>query len=82
MPDHLTLAAVVDLLERRYPPSTAEQWDAVGLVAGDPQAPVGKVLLAVDPVAEVVQEALDWGADLLLTHHPLFLRGTHSVAAD
>lgn len=75
------LADVVRLLEQRYPPATAEPWDAVGLVAGDPDAPVRKVLLAVDPVATVVDEALEWGADLVVTHHPLLLRGVHSVAA-
>ncbi|QGQ19074.1 Nif3-like dinuclear metal center hexameric protein [Cellulomonas sp. JZ18] len=76
-----TLRDVVAALEKRYPPGTAESWDAVGLVAGDPAEPVRRVLLAVDPVAAVVDEALEWGADLLLTHHPLFLRGVHSVAA-
>lgn len=75
------LADVVRVLERRYPPSTAETWDAVGLVAGDPDAPVRRVLLAVDPVATVADEALEWDADLVVTHHPLFLRGVHSVAA-
>lgn len=76
-----TLADVVAVLEDLYPPSTAEQWDAVGLVAGDPAAPVRRVLLAVDPVADVVEEAVAWGADLLVTHHPLFLRPVHGVAA-
>ncbi|MEG3616571.1 Nif3-like dinuclear metal center hexameric protein [Isoptericola haloaureus] len=76
-----TLADVVSVLEDLYPPSTAEGWDAVGLVAGDPSRPVRKVLFAVDPVADVVAEAVDWGADLVVTHHPLFLRGVHSVAA-
>lgn len=76
-----SLARVVALLEARYPPSTAESWDAVGLVTGDPAAPVRKVLFAVDPVAAVIAEAAEWGADLLVTHHPLLLRGVHSVAA-
>jgi len=76
-----TLADVVSVLEGLYPPSTAEGWDAVGLVAGDPYRPVRRVLLAVDPVAAVVDEAVDWEADLVVTHHPLFLRGVHSVAA-
>ncbi len=40
-----------------------------------------RVLFAVDPVEQVVDEALQAGADLLVTHHPLFLRGTSSVAA-
>ena len=75
------LKDVVDLLEELYPPAWAEPWDAVGLVCGDPDALVRRVLLAVDPVDAVVREAVDGGFDLLLTHHPLYLRGTTSVAA-
>jgi dinuclear metal center YbgI/SA1388 family protein len=76
-----TLADVVRLLDRRYPPGTAESWDRVGLVAGAPDQPVRRVLLAVDPLASVVDEAVAWGADLVVVHHPLLLRGVHSVAA-
>jgi dinuclear metal center YbgI/SA1388 family protein len=75
------LSDVVAVLEDLYPPSWAESWDAVGLVCGDPDAPVRRVLLAVDPVEAVVREAVVGGYDLLLTHHPLYLRGTTSVAA-
>ncbi len=75
------LRNVVDALERLYPPWTAQSWDAVGLVCGDPDEPVRRVLLAVDPTEAVVDEALDWGAQLLITHHPLLLRGVHGVAA-
>ena len=76
-----TLLDVVSVLERVYDPSWAETWDAVGLVCGDPEAPVRRVAFAVDPVAAVVDEAIERGAELLVTHHPLFLRGVHSVAA-
>ncbi|MBO4274783.1 Nif3-like dinuclear metal center hexameric protein [Microbispora triticiradicis] len=75
------LAEVVARLDALYDPSWAESWDAVGLVCGDPEQPVRKILFAVDPVAVVVDEALAWGADLVVTHHPLYLRGTTSVAA-
>jgi dinuclear metal center YbgI/SA1388 family protein len=75
------LSDVLDVLEGLYPASTAESWDAVGLVCGDPSAPVRRVLLAVDPVEAVVDEVVEGGYDLLLTHHPLYLRGTTSVAA-
>ena len=76
-----TLADVVGVLEHLYDPAWARDWDRVGLVCGDPAAPVRRVMLAVDPAASVVEDALDWHADLLLTHHPLLLRGVHSVAA-
>ena len=75
------LSDVVRLLDRRYPPELAESWDAVGTVCGDPDQPVRRVLLAIDATTAVVDEALGWGADLLLTHHPLLLRPVHGVPA-
>ncbi len=75
-----TLRELVDLLHGWYPPATADAWDAVGLVAGAPEQEVTKVLFAVDPVLPVAREAAEWGADLLVVHHPLFLKGVHGVA--
>ncbi|MFC4912714.1 Nif3-like dinuclear metal center hexameric protein [Actinomadura gamaensis] len=77
----MRLSQVTAVLDDLYPPAWAESWDAVGLVCGDPGQDVRRVLLAVDPVAAVVDEALEWGADLVLTHHPLLLRGVHGVPA-
>jgi len=76
----LRLAEVVAVLDQIYDPRTAEDWDRVGLVTGDLEQPVRRVLLAVDPAQAVIEEAVEWGADLLLTHHPLLLRGVHGVA--
>lgn len=75
------LGDVVALLESWYPPELADDWDAVGLVCGDPDTLVRRVLLAVDPVQAVADEAVAGDADLVVVHHPLFLRGTSSVAA-
>ena len=77
-----SLREVIDVLDTAYPPSLAEGWDSVGLVAGDPADPVHKVLLAVDATADVVDEALEWGAQLLFVHHPLLLRGVDTVIID
>ena len=74
------LADVVAVLDRLYDPRGAASWDAVGLVTGDPGQPVRRVLFAVDPVQEVIDEAVAWQADLLVAHHPLLLRPVHSVA--
>ena len=76
-----TVADVVAALDGRYPPGWAEQWDRVGLVVGDPQAPVRRVLCVVDCVPETVAEALARRADLIVAHHPLLLRGVSSVAS-
>ncbi len=76
-----TLRDVVAVLDALYDPRWAHDWDAVGTVVGDPDADVRKILFAVDPVQSVVDEAVAWGADLVVTHHPLFLKGVTSVAA-
>jgi len=75
-----TLADVVRALEGLYPPGTAQPWDRVGLVSGDLAQPVRRVHFAVDPTLAVIEEARALGADVLVTHHPLLLRGIHSVA--
>lgn len=75
------LRDVIAVLDGLYDPRWADDWDAVGTVCGDPEAEVSKVLFAVDPVQAVADEAVEWGADLIVTHHPLFLKGVTSVAA-
>ena len=77
----VALGEVVTLLETWFPPATAQSWDRIGLVSGDPGQEVTRVHLAVDPIQAVIAEALDASADLLVVHHPLLLRGVHSVAA-
>lgn len=78
----VTLADVIAVLERAYPPALAEDWDAVGLVCGDPDDTVERVLFCVDPVQASVDEAIDAGARLIVAHHPLLLRGVHGVPAN
>lgn len=78
--DAPTLRQVIALLEEWYPHDTAQSWDRVGLVTGHPDQAVQRVLLAVDPTIGVTREAVSNGADLVITHHPLLLRGVHTVA--
>ena len=75
-----TLATVHDTVNDLWPEATAEEWDRVGLVSGDRGAAISHIHLAVDATLETVTEAVDLGAQLLLTHHPLLLRGVHSIA--
>ena len=77
-----TLGELVGLLEDTYPLDWAESWDRVGLVLGERSAGVDRVLLAVDPTLEVAREAVETGSDLLITHHPLLLRGASFLPAD
>ncbi len=77
----MRLVDVIALLDGWYPPHRADDWDSVGLVCGDPQADVRRILLAVDPVLAVADEAVALDAQLVVVHHPLYLKGTTSVAA-
>lgn len=76
------LAELLATIDRLWPVSGAEAWDAPGLVTGDPAAPIERVVFAVDAVAATIDEAIDRRAELLVTHHPLLLRGVTSVAED
>lgn len=74
-----TVADVVRLVEQHYPPRSAEGWDKVGLVCGAAEWTVTSVLFTVDITPEVVAEAVEIGANLIIAHHPLLLRGVHGV---
>ena len=77
-----TLAQVVAAADSLWPFRLQEDWDASGLVTGRPDQPVRRIHFAVDPVAAVAEEAIALDADLLITHHPLLIRGVTSVAAE
>lgn len=76
MQQRATIADICAVMEQWYPSSTAEKWDKNGLILGDPGQSVRRVLLAVDPVSQVADQAIASKTDVILTHHPLFLRGT------
>lgn len=65
---------LIGLLEQLAPPGCACEWDNVGLLAGRYDKEIKKVFIALDATDEVVEEAADWGADMLLTHHPLIFK--------
>ena len=77
-----TVGDIRSILDTAYPPALAESWDAVGLICGDPADEVRKVAFALDCTQAVADEAVRLGAQMLVVHHPLLMRGVTSVAAD
>ena len=71
--NNLTVGQLVQALLVRYPVEDAEPWDKMGLLVGDPAETVTGVACALDPTLEAVRTAANRGANVLLTHHPLFL---------
>lgn len=77
-----TIANVQAVVEHLWPIAGAEDWDAPGLLAGSNASAVSSIHLAVDAVPATAAEAIELGADLLLVHHPLMLRGVTTIAED
>lgn len=76
------LSELRETIDELWPESSAEPWDRVGTSIGSGASQIKRVLLAVDAVQATADEAIEWGADLLLTHHPLLLHGVHTVAEE
>ena len=69
-----TVADILHFIESIAPPYMAEGWDNVGLLCGRKDKEVRKILVALDPFATVIDEAIALGADLIVTHHLLILK--------
>lgn len=69
-----TVQTIEKIIDEIAPFETAEAFDNVGLLVGNPDAPVTKILVALDATLGVVEEAKEIGAELILTHHPLLFQ--------
>lgn len=73
---------IIAIMETLAPPELAAEWDNVGLLLGDPEKEVRRVLVALDITPEVVEEASSRGANLIISHHPLFFRPWKNLRFD
>ena len=75
----MILQDIINIIESVAPLSYQEDWDNSGLQVGDRNAEVNAALLTVDVTESVVDEAIDLGCDLIVSHHPLLLRGLKQI---
>lgn len=75
------LAELVAAIEKHYPRALAEPWDSVGVISGDWQRPIERILLSVDIDDHAVLEAQSRNCQAIVSHHPLFL-ARHSVVSE
>lgn len=73
---------IIRELEKIAPPNYALSWDNVGLLAGNPEIEVKKIYIALDATDEVIKEAVEGGADMLITHHPLIFTSLKKVTTE
>jgi dinuclear metal center YbgI/SA1388 family protein len=76
------ISDVIAVMDQLYPSTTAMDWDVVGLAVGSPGVPVTKILFTVDVTSSIVAEAAVAGAELIIAHHPVLLRGISAVTDD
>ena len=74
-----TVADILNFIETLAPTSLKMDWDNVGLLCGSKSASVTKILVALDPFEHVCNEAAAWGAELIVTHHPIIFRPLPNV---
>jgi len=81
-PMPLPLTNLLGTFESLWPLAGAEEWDRPGLTTGNSNQSISKVLLSVDVTIEVLSEAKQLGCELVISHHPLLLKGVNSLSED
>ncbi len=70
---------ILNVLENNYPLKYSEKWDKSGLQVGDTTVNTSKIILALDPLEEVVNYAIKNKINLIITHHPLALKAIFPI---
>ncbi len=78
----MTCGDIIEMLETLSPAMYAESWDNIGLLAGRRDKDVNTIYIALDATDEVIDDALQKGADMLLTHHPLIFKSLNRITTD
>lgn len=78
----MRVSELLAMLDEMATFALAESWDNVGLMVGDPGAPVKGILVCLDASMEVLQEATEKNCNVILTHHPLIFRPLKALRTD
>jgi dinuclear metal center YbgI/SA1388 family protein len=78
----LPLTNLLGTFESLWPLAGAEEWDRPGLTTGNSNQSISKALLSVDVTIEVLSEAKQLGCELVISHHPVLLKGVNSLSED
>lgn len=73
---------IVEVIEAFAPLSIQEPWDNSGLCVGAPEQEIHGILVGFDCTPELVDEARECGADLIVTHHPLLFQGIKRITPE
>ena len=78
----MKLKNIAEIIENEFPLDTAYEWDNCGILLGDGEREIKRVLLSLDVNDSVLKEAQAAGADLILSHHPILFNGIKRITAE
>lgn len=77
-----TVKDIYNFIDLIAPFNTQEEWDNSGLLVGDKNQNVNKIIFALDITTDVVNQAINCDADLIITHHPLIFKPVSNILSD
>lgn len=78
----MKIQAVINYLDEIYKPQLQETYDNAGHTVGDANNTITGVLVVLDVTPEVVDEAIEYGCNLIVSHHPMIFRGLKRIVPD
>lgn len=76
------ISKIIQMMEKIAPPFLAEPWDNIGLMVGNANGLAQRVLVALDGVESVIDEAADKNCQMIITHHPLIFKPVKNITSD
>lgn len=73
---------IIDAMENLAPKYLAESWDNVGLLVGSPAQKITKLRITLDVTQDVVNQAIQDGIDMIITHHPILFKAVSNIRTD
>ncbi len=78
----LQIKDILEALNRLAPFDLAEDWDNVGLLIGHPEHVATSILVGLDPTTALIDEAVEKGANTIVTHHPVIFHPLPAIKTD
>lgn len=73
---------IINIIEEIAPHDLAKSWDNVGLLIGDKRKEIKTIMIALDPTTDVINQGINEGIDMLITHHPMIFSPIKKITYD